>query len=213
MLSYRIKKSKQIKGPYSAIILIHGYGSNMDDLFSFANYLPEQYTIISIHAPLELPFGGGAWYSINFDSNLKKWSDNDEAKNSLGQIIDQLDYFTSTYELNPNNISLIGFSQGAILSWSLLLDHPSLFRRAICMSGYINQEILQKSIGEYRNVLAYSSHGLNDFTVPYDWAKSSILTLKENNPKVVFNTYPDGHNVSPENFESILNWIKKTTLE
>ena len=213
MLSYRIKKSKQIKGPYSGIILIHGYGSNMDDLFSFANYFPEQYTIISIHAPLELPFGGGAWYSINFDSNLKKWSDNDEAKNSLGKIIDQLDYFTSTYELNPNNISLIGFSQGAILSWSLLLDHPSLFRRAICMSGYINQEILQKSIGEYRNVLAYSSHGLNDFTVPYDWAKSSILTLKENNPKVVFNTYPDGHNVSPENFESILNWIKRTTLE
>ena len=213
MLSYRIKKSKQIKGPYPAIILIHGYGSNVDDLFSFANYLPEQYTIISIHAPLELPFGGGAWYSINFDSNLKKWSDNDEAKNSLGKIIDQLDYFTSTYELNPNNISLIGFSQGAILSWSLLLDHPSLFRRAICMSGYINQEILQKSIGEYRNVLAYSSHGLNDFTVPYDWAKSSILTLKENNPKVIFNTYPDGHNVSPENFESILNWIKRTTLE
>ena len=212
-MSYRIKKSKQIKGPYPAIILIHGYGSNMDDLFSFANYLPEQYTIISIHAPLELPFGGGAWYSINFDSNLKKWSDNDEAKNSLGQIIDQLDYFTSTYELNPNNISLIGFSQGAILSWSLLLDHPYLFRRAICMSGYINQEILQKSIGEYRNVLAYSSHGLNDFTVPYDWAKSSILTLKENNPKVVFNTYPDGHYVSPENFESILNWIKRTTLE
>ena len=212
-MSYRIKKSKQIKGPYSAIILIHGYGSNMDDLFSFANYLPEQYTIISIHAPLELPFGGGAWYSINFDSNLKKWSDNDEAKKSLGKIIDQLDYFASTYELNPNNISLIGFSQGAILSWSLLLDHPSLFRRAICMSGYINQEILQKSIGEYRNVLAYSSHGLNDFTVPYDWAKSSILTLKENNPKVIFNTYPDGHNVSPENFESILNWIKRTTLE
>ena len=213
MLSYRIKKSKQIKGPYPAIILIHGYGSNMDDLFSFANYLPEQYTIISIHAPLELPFGGGAWYSINFDSNLKKWSDNDEAKNSLGKIIDQLDYFTSTYELNPNNISLIGFSQGAILSWSLLLDHPYLFRRAICMSGYINQELLQKSIGEYRNVLAYSSHGIKDFTVPYDWAKSSILTLKENNPKVVFNSYPDGHNVSPENFESILNWIKKTTLE
>ena len=200
-------------GPYPAIILIHGYGSNMDDLFSFANYLPEQYTIISLHAPLELPFGGGAWYSINFDSNLKKWSNNDEAEDSLTKIIDQIDYFTSTYEINPSNISLIGFSQGAVLSWSLLLDHPYLFRRAICMSGYINQEILQKSLGEYRNVLAYSSHGLKDFTVPYDWAKSSIEALKENNPKVVFNTYPGGHNVSSENFESILNWIKKTNLE
>ena len=213
MLSYRIKKSKQNRGPYPALILIHCYGSNMDDLFSFANYLPEQYTVISLQAPYESPFGGGAWYSINFDSNLKKWSDDKEALTSICKIKDQLDYFTSTYELNSEDISLMGFSQGAILSWSLLLDHPNLFRRAICMSGYINQEILQKSLEEYRNVLAYCSHGLNDFTVPYDWAKSSIETLKKNNPKVVFNTYPDGHNVSPENFESIHYWIKKTNLE
>ena len=106
----------------------------------------------------------------------------------------------------------MGFSQGAILSWSLLLDYSSLFRRAICMSGYINQEILQKPLEEYRNVLAYCSHGLNDLTIPYEWAQTSIEFLKKNNPKVFFNTYPNGHNVSPENFESILSWIIKTTL-
>ena len=213
MLSYRIKKATQNKGPHPSLILIHGYGSNMDDLFSFANYLPEQYTIISLQAPMESPFGGGAWYSINFDSNSEKWSDNDEAKTSLVKIIDQLDYFTSTYELNPKDISLIGFSQGAILSWALLLDHPFLFRRAICMSGYINQEILQKPLSEYQDVLAYCSHGSNDLTIPYEWAKSSIEYLKVKNPKVVFNTYPDGHNLSQENFESFLKWIKKTNLE
>jgi len=212
MLSYRIKKSTQTIKPYPSLILIHGYGSNMDDLFSFSNYLPEKYTIISLQAPLELPLGGGAWYSINFDSNLKKWSDNIEALNSLSQIKDQLDYFISTYELKQEDIGLMGFSQGAILSWALLLDYPFLFRRAICMSGYINQEILQKSLGEYRDVLAYCSHGLNDSTIPYEWAQKSIGLLMENNPKVFFNTYPNGHNVSPENFESILNWIKKTTL-
>ena len=212
MLSYRIKKSILTGGPYPALILIHGYGSNMDDLFSFSNYLPEEYTIISLQAPLESPFGGGAWYSINFDSNFKKWSDNKEASTSLRKIKDQLDYFISTYGLNSDDISLLGFSQGAILSWSLLLDYPSLFRRAICMSGYINEEILQKPLGEYRNVLAYCSHGLNDFTIPYEWAQKSIELLKKNNPKVSFNTYPNGHNVSPENFESILSWIIKTTL-
>lgn len=212
MLSYRIKKSVLTRGPYPALILIHGYGSNMDDLFSFSNYLPEQYTIISLQGPLESPFGGGAWYSINFDSNLKKWSDDIEALTSIRKIKDQLDYFTSTYELNSQDISLMGFSQGAILSWALLLDYSSLFRRAICMSGYINQEILQKPLLEYRNVLAYCSHGLNDLTIPYEWAKTSIECLKKNNPKVFFNNYPNGHNVSPENFESILSWIIKTTL-
>lgn len=212
MLSYRIKKSVLSRGPYPALILIHGYGSNMDDLFSFSNYLPEQYTIISLQGPLESPFGGGAWYSINFDSNLKKWSDDIEALTSIRKIKDQLDYFTSTYELNSQDISLMGFSQGAILSWALLLDYSSLFRRAICMSGYINQEILQKPLLEYRDVLAYCSHGLNDLTIPYEWAKTSIECLKKNNPKVFFNNYPNGHNVSPENFESILSWIIKTTL-
>ena len=212
MLSYRIKKSILTGGPYPALILIHGYGSNMDDLFSFSNYLPEKYTIISLQAPLESPIGGGALYSINFDSNLKKLSDNIEALTTLRKIKDQLDYFTYTYELNSEDISLMGFSQGAILSWALLLDYSSLFRRAICMSGYINQEILQKPLGKYRNVLAYCSHGLNDLTIPYEWAQTSIESLKKNNPKVFFNTYPNGHNVSPENFESILSWIIKTTL-
>lgn len=213
MLTYRIKKSTQNENLSPSIFLIHGYGSNMDDLFSFANYLPEEYTIISLQAPLETPFGGGAWYSINFDDNLGKWSDNEEAKTSLQKISGQMDYFISTYKLDPSDISLMGFSQGAILSWSLLMDQPDIFRRAVCMSGYINQELLEKPLEEYRDVLAYGSHGSQDFTVPYDWAKSSIESLRLNNPAVIFNTFPDGHNVSQENFEAILKWISATNLE
>ena len=212
MLSYRIKKAAQSEDPTPAIILIHGYGSNMDDLFAFAEYLPDIFTVISLGAPLETPFGGSAWYSINFDSDLKKWSDNDEAKASLEKIRNQLDYFISTYQLRPNDITLMGFSQGAILSWALLMDYPELFRRAVCMSGYINQDLLNKPLEEYRSVLAYASHGSNDFTVPYQWAKSTAESLKKNNPGLVFNTYPDGHNVSPENFRDILEWIEKTNL-
>jgi phospholipase/carboxylesterase len=107
----------------------------------------------------------------------------------------------------------MGFSQGAILSWSLLLDHPQRLRRAICMSGYINTQLLEKPLDEYQNVLAYASHGTNDPTVPYEWAESSIGELRINNPKTEFNTYPDGHNVSPENFKDLLEWISKTNLD
>ena len=212
MLSYKIRKASLGITPNPSIILLHGYGSNADDLFSFADYLPDHLTVISLEAPLDTPFGGKAWYSIHFDSEQDKWSDLKEANKSLAAITKQVGYFINQYNLNPKDIGLMGFSQGAILSWALLLDYPFLFRRAICMSGYINQEILQKSLGEYRDVLAYCSHGLNDLTIPYEWAQTSIGLLMKNNPKVFFNIYPNGHNVSPENFESILNWIKKTTL-
>lgn len=209
-LNYKIKKAAQGTAPHPAILLLHGYGSNADDLFTFADYLPEQYTIISLEAPLANPYGGKAWYSINFDADQNKWSDLEEAKKSLDKLVYQWDYFLTAYNLNSKDISLMGFSQGAILSWSLLLDHPEKFRRAVCMSGCVNSELLQHPLEAYHNVLAFASHGTQDATVPFAWAASSVKTLQKNNTGVTFNTYPEGHNVSPENFRDLLNWLKIT---
>ena len=213
MLSYKIRKASVGIAPHPCIILLHGYGSNSDDLFSFADYLSEQLTVISLEAPLDTPFGGKAWYSIHFDATQDKWSDLKEAEKSLDAISQQLKYFEEEYDLDPNDIGLMGFSQGAILSWSLLLDQPDLFRRAVCMSGYINTQLLEKPLQEYQNILAYASHGTSDPTVPYDWAVSSINELNKKNPQLTFNSYPDGHNVSPENFRDLLEWLSKTNLD
>ena len=210
MLSYKIRKASVGITPHPCIILLHGYGSNSDDLFSFADYLPEQLTVISLEAPLDTTFGGKAWYSIHFDATQDKWSDLKEAEKSLDAISQQLKYFEKEYDLDPNDIGLMGFSQGAILSWSLLLDQPDLFRRAVCMSGYINTQLLKKPLQEYQNILAYASHGTQDPTIPYDWAASSINELNKKNPEVCFNSYPDGHNVSPENLRDLLEWLSKT---
>lgn len=213
MLSYKIRRASEGDAPHPCIILLHGYGSNANDLFSFADYLPNHLTIISLEAPLDTPFGGKAWYSIHFDAEQDKWSDLKEAKKSLLDISKQLEYFINQYNLKPKDIGLIGFSQGAILSWSLLLDQPNRFRRAVCMSGYINTQLLEKPLQEYQNILAYASHGTSDPTVPYDWAVSSINELNKKNPQLTFNSYPDGHNVSPENFRDLLEWLSKTNLD
>ena len=162
---------------------------------------------------MDIPFGGKAWYSIHFDSEQDKWSDLKEASKSLAAITKQLGYFINQYNLNPKDIGLMGFSQGAILSWSLLMDQPDQFRRAVCMSGYINTKLLKKPLEEYKNILAYASHGTSDSTVPYDWAVSSISKLHKKNPQLTFNTYRDGHNVSPENFRDLLEWLSKTNLD
>ena len=213
MLYYRIKKAITGVPPYPCLFLLHGYGSNADDLFSFVDYFSEKLTVISLEAPLTTPFGGKAWYSIHFDAAQDKWSDLKEAEKSLYAVTQQLDYFIKEYDLNHKDIGLMGFSQGAILSWSLLLDHPEQFRRAICMSGYINTQLLSKNIDEYQNILAYASHGTNDQTIPYQWSESSVNKLRLNNPKISFNSYPDGHNVSPENLRDLLLWISKTNLD
>ena len=43
--NYKAPKNNSEKSP--AIIMLHGYGSDENELFSFASELPDNYTIIS----------------------------------------------------------------------------------------------------------------------------------------------------------------------
>ena len=207
MLEYKISKSAIENQKNPSIILLHGYGSDENDLFSFAEYLPKKYTIISLRAPFETPMGGYCWFSINFNNSNEKWSDHKQAYQSILNLESQIDFFIQKYNLEPDQIDLLGFSQGAVLSWTLLLDFSIKINRAVCLSGYIDKSLLKEDIYSYRDIIAYSSHGTNDPVIPFDWAKTSIESLKENNPNVVFNSFQDAHNVSQENFQSILNWL------
>ena len=56
-LEYQIREAKNGASPFPAILLLHGYGSNDDDLFSFVDYLPKTHTIISLRAPLDTTDG------------------------------------------------------------------------------------------------------------------------------------------------------------
>ena len=207
MLEYKIRKSAVENQKNPSIILLHGYGSDENDLFSFAEYLPKKYTIISLRAPFETPMGGYCWFSINFNNSNEKWSDHKQGYQYILNLESQIDFFIQKYNLEPDQIDLLGFSQGAVLSWTLLLDSSIKINRAVCLSGYIDKSLLKEDIYSYRDIIAYSSHGTNDPVIPFDWAKTSIESLKENNPNVVFNSFQDAHNVSQENFQSILNWL------
>ena len=69
MLEYKIRESTLKNQTNPSIILLHGYGSDENDLFSFADYLPNKYNIISIRAPFETPMGGYCWFSIDFNNS------------------------------------------------------------------------------------------------------------------------------------------------
>ena len=196
MLEYKIRKSAIENQKNPSIILLHGYGSDENDLFSFAEYLPKKYTIISLRAPFETPMGGYCWFSINFNNSNEKWSDHKQAYQSILNLESQIDFFIQKYNLEPDQIDLLGFSQGAVLSWTLLLDFSIKINRAVCLSGYIDKSLLKEDIYSYRDIIAYSSQGTNDTVIPFDWAKTSIESLKENNHNVVFNSFQDSHNVS-----------------
>ncbi len=189
------------------LVLLHGYGSNKEDLFSFHQYLPKEYTVVSYQGPINLPWGGYAWFDISSSDHFKKWENVEQAKHSMTLIIRSINHDIKSLNLEAKDITLIGFSQGAVLSWALGFNHPEKFRRIIGLSGYISKNITPKQVP---HILCYASHGKHDSTLPIELARDSIETLSKTHQNITYCEFNDGHHLSEESLNSFLQWIKKT---
>ena len=209
-LHYIVRQPKIEQENPPLLILLHGYGSNEEDLFSFASELPDELLIVSARAPFDMNFGGFAWYAITLDANDEKFSDLDEARKSITKIAEFIDYVKTTYKTDSNNTFLLGFSQGAILSYALSLNYPNKVNHVIALSGYINEELTPKPVSDL-NIATdyYISHGTVDQVLPVDWARKAPIYLSENNLQNVYSEYPVGHGVAPQNFYSFKSWIEE----
>mgnify|MGYP000200434062 FL=1 len=208
-LQYIVREPKQATENPPLLILLHGYGSNEQDLFSFAEELSDNLLIVSAQAPHSMGFGAYAWYAINFDAVNGKFSDLVQANESIDKIALFIDEVKTKYNTNPDKTFLLGFSQGAILSYALSFKYPNKVQHVIALSGYINDELLPKEIPSDITTDYYISHGTVDQVLPIDWARKAPLFLKEQNLNNEYSEYPVGHGVAPQNFYSFKNWIEK----
>jgi len=197
------KNSTQDKPPL--LLLLHGYGSNESDLFSFTDHLHPSLLVVSLRAPHALPMMGFAWYSIHFDAEQGKWSDDEEAIASRELVLQFLDELQQTHSFDPSKVHLLGFSQGAILSYALGLTYPKRFASVIALSGYLNENISKLSKPEEAPAL-YAAHGTLDEVVPFDWGQQSAAQLKQKGFDIQFDQFPVGHTVGQDGFYKLLEW-------
>jgi phospholipase/carboxylesterase len=208
-LEYKIREPKIKLDNNPLLILIHGYGSNEEDLFSFAPELPEEYYIVSVRAPYTLQYGSYAWYAINFDADQNKFSDNEQAKTSRDLIAKFITELQTNYPIDAKNVNLIGFSQGAILSYAVALSYPEKVQRVVALSGYINSEILEENYlkNSFSNLKIFTSHGTVDQVIPVEWGRKAKPFLENLGINITYKEYPIGHGVSPQNFHDLKNWL------
>lgn len=190
--------------------MLHGYGSDANDLFSFASELPDELFIISAQAPYPLPPYGNAWYAINFDSVHGKFSDDVQAVESREKIAAFIDEVITNYPVDSDNLTLLGFSQGTILSYAVALSYPQKVKNVIALSGYINLDIIDKDFrkNDFSNLSVYASHGTVDQVIPISWARRSPEILKQLGIEHKYSEFPVGHGVAPQNLMEIKSWIK-----
>jgi phospholipase/carboxylesterase len=198
-----------IKKNAPLLVLLHGYGSDESDLFSFADELPNELFILSLRAPHKLQPYGNAWYAINFDAQQNKWNDVEQAQEAMKIIVSCIEQACTQYDLDKNNVSLLGFSQGCILSMALAINHPELIKNVIGLSGYVCEEFIEedRTKKDFSHLDFYCSHGSSDQVIPVDWARETPNFLTEKGIKHKYSEFPVGHGVASQNFFEFRKWL------
>ncbi|AZF58065.1 alpha/beta hydrolase [Pseudomonas sp. R11-23-07] len=194
------------------VIFLHGFGSNEEDLFGIKDALPSTWTYLSVRAPMPVEPHGYRWFT-------KTPGDGDydgvtaDLQSSARLLEDFIGKATAKYHTEPDRVFLVGFSQGAIMSYEVGLRRPELVRGIAALSGSV-LPVLKAELkpNEALDKLAiFIGHGTLDQALPYASGTRANEVLEGIGLKPQFHGYPGmNHTISEAEIQDLKAWLEKS---
>lgn len=191
--------------PKSLVILLHGYGSDGNDLFGLvpllAPHLPNTH-FISPNAPFpcEMSPSGYQWYSLRDWSPSSLLKGAEEAAPHLHHFANQQ---LELHGLKEHQLAWIGFSQGTMMSLHVALKRKEACAGVVGFSGaLVAREIVSKPP-------VCLIHGDADMVVPFQAMAHAEEGLKQEGVSVTSLRRPGlGHGIDPDGLDAAVNFLK-----
>ncbi len=212
-----------------AAILCHGFGAPGDDLVSLAQAIREKnsaFEDISFYfpaAPIALEiypeFESRAWWMIDVEK-IQQLADSGkfrELKNSHPEELDGcremieevIEHVAQTLELEHAKIVVGGFSQGAMLTTEVALNHKVPLGGLVIWSGTLICESKWRAIAGDRKFPVYQSHGTLDPVLPFDNATALCTLLADAGLDVEFTEFEGPHTIPTNAIAGTAKLLKK----
>ncbi len=206
-----------------ALVLLHGYGANAEDLAPLVPILKQDNDCWAYvpQAPL-MPkalaaFGGRAWFDLDISLLESRASDPDgplfdEAHlKRLQKVVDkEILPFLDNIAKDGTKICLGGFSQGAMLALDLLLRHrPSYIQCMILFSGawpYIKTPDFKSD----ETCPVFVSHGVSDSVLSIRHSRRMVDELRLRKFQVRQNEFSGGHEIPPHIVDQAITFTSST---
>lgn len=187
------------------LILLHGFGSNEDDLLGLAPYLDPRINFVSARAPQALGQGGYAWFPIEWTERGVRAKPED-AVAALDALVEFVGQAADAYAATPQTTYLLGFSQGATMSAGVTLRRPDLVAGAVLMSGLAPAEMAGPGAALAGKPVLIT-HGVLDEVVPVQMGRDARDLLQSLGASVEYHEYPMAHQISEDCLEDVDNWL------
>lgn len=205
-----IRKSDDSVNKSPSIFFLHGFGSNMQDLYGLSSLFPIEWTCISLQASIPVQeTDGWAWADLNFE-NLSKLPNPDQMKRHQEMVIASIRMSIEELDLDIERVNLLGFSQGASLSIYSGLMNSEVFNTLTALCGFFPvEEALDEVKGKnISSMKLFMGNGIQDPVVSMELADKSFKNLSELGINPVFKKYNSEHTISNECMQDVLSFLK-----
>lgn len=137
----------------------------------------------------------------------------EDLQSSARLIKDFVGKATAKYHTQPDRVFLVGFSQGAIMSYEVALRDPELVRGIAALSGSVLPVLKAELKPDPRlePLAIFIGHGTLDQALPYASATRANEVLEKIGLKPEFHTYPGmNHTVSAAEIQDLKAWLEKS---
>ena len=195
----------------NAVILLHGYGGDGNDIsmltLNWRRFLPNTIFLCpNGHEKCLINPSGYQWFDLTKDDPLYILEESKKAEIKLKQFIEEV---KKEYNLDNKKICLSGFSQGCMMSINLGLTSSDRFNCVVGFSGkIIHQEDLKVRKKNSTDILLI--HGDSDEVVSSNHLLEAKDFFLRNNVNIeTYLVKNCGHNIPIEASSIALNYIRK----
>jgi len=192
------------------LVLMHGVGSNEQDLFSLAPQIPERFHVLSLRAPFRMGPGAHAWFDFSIEPNGERTINEPQETQSRALAAEAIESASAQLGIPPERVVVGGFSQGGIMALSLLLTRPVLMQAAMVWHGRLLGQVapLAAPPDALRGKQMWLSHGTHDNVIPLANAQAIAHHMAALPVTLTYREFPGAHEIRPSELTATVAWLE-----
>jgi phospholipase/carboxylesterase len=209
-LIYKVNQPSKKTEKTPVIIMLHGYGSNEEDLFALARSFDDRFITFSLRAPFVADGQGYSWYKLDFLPQKQFNYDYKQAKESRAKILSFISNACKAYKADSTQVFIMGFSQGAIMAYEVALSKPEKIKGVVALSGKLLDETKKTKTDAIilSEVKFFIAHGSMDNVIDFKEGEDASKFLQSKKNNVSFKSYEMPHSINGKELNDIKIWLK-----
>jgi phospholipase/carboxylesterase len=201
--------------PLPTVLALHGWGASAHDLIGLAPVIHGGGALMLCpQGPLAFEIGQGHVGFGWFDLSQARPPSAADIQRAADRVRAFLDGAQARYPIDRRKIVAMGFSQGGVLAYDLVLRDPSRFAGLVALSSWLPKELADSIPPQpgLENLPVLIMHGTRDPMIPVARAQESRELLMKRGPSVTYREYEMEHGIGPEALRDLVTWLEQKVL-